>query len=58
MLKIDPTERVSASECLINPWVTGRCHNENHLRPLPEVQEAIRARLERRRKKAEQRAKT
>lgn len=55
MLQIEPMERASASECLIHPWITGRCHNENHLRPLPEVQEAIRARLERRRKKAEAR---
>jgi serine/threonine protein kinase len=51
MLQIDPTDRVSASECLIHPWITGRSHKESHLEPLPEVQEAVRARLERRRRK-------
>lgn len=51
MLQIDPTDRVSSSECLIHPWITGRSHKESHLEPLPEVQEAVRARLERRRKK-------
>lgn len=53
MLQVEPTERASASECLLHPWVTGRCHTEMHKEPLPEVQEAVRARLERRRKRAE-----
>jgi serine/threonine protein kinase len=53
MLKIDPTERVSASECLLHPWITGRAHTQEHLQPMPEVQEAMRARIERKKRKAD-----
>jgi serine/threonine protein kinase len=53
MLRVSPVERWSASECLLHPWITGKAHNERHLQPLQEVQEAIRARIERRRRKAE-----
>lgn len=55
MLQIDPVNRFSASEALLHGWVTGRSWNEHHSQPLPEVQEAIRARLERRRRRAEAR---
>lgn len=51
MLKIDPVERMSASECLLHPWITGRAHTQEHLQPMPEVQEAFRARLERKKRK-------
>ncbi len=53
MLKIDPVERLSASECLLHPWITGRGHTQEHLQPMPDVQEAMRARIERKRRKAE-----
>lgn len=57
MLQIDPTQRLSASECLLHPWITGRGHTAEHSQLLTEAQEAIRARIERKRRKAEQRSK-
>lgn len=53
MIKLNPHERLSSSECLLHPWITGRAHTELHLTPLPEVQESIRIRLEKKRRKAE-----
>lgn len=54
MLCVDPTKRLSASECLLHPWITGKCHTEKHSTPLPEVQEHMMHRIERRRRKAQQ----
>ncbi|RYG69166.1 hypothetical protein EON64_03405 [archaeon] len=51
MLRVDPLTRLSASECLLHPWLSGRCHTAEMLTPLPEVQEMVRGRLERKRKK-------
>lgn len=51
MLRIDPTQRLSASECLLHPWITGRSHGAEQLTPLPEVQEIVRIRLEKKRRK-------
>ena len=57
MLQTDPTARLSASECLLHPWITGRAHTNEHLVPLADVQVAMRARLERKAKKAAEHAK-
>jgi len=51
MLCVDPTKRLSASECLVHPWITGKCHTEKHHQHLPEVQSHMQARIERRRRK-------
>ena len=50
MLQVDPRKRLSASECLLHPWITGTCHNDKHLAPLPEVQEHFIARMQRQKK--------
>jgi len=52
MLVVDPTHRWSASECLLHPWVTGRCHTNEHLVHLEDAQLAMKARLDRKAKKA------
>lgn len=52
MLKVDPVQRFSASECLLHPWVTGQCHRSEHLVHLEDAQRNMRARLERRAKRA------
>jgi serine/threonine protein kinase len=52
MLKVDPNVRLSASECLVHPWVTGQCHKTEHLNHLEDAQRNMRARLERRAKRA------
>ena len=52
MLCVDPTKRLSASECLLHPWITGKGHKEGaHTTPLPEVQQHMMERIERRRRK-------
>jgi serine/threonine protein kinase len=51
MLCVDPTKRLSASECLLHPWISGKCHDSRHAIPLNEVQEHMMARIERRRRK-------
>ena len=53
MLRLDPVERLSASECLLHPWITGKCHSQEHMQPMPDVQESMRIRLEKKRRKAE-----
>jgi len=53
MLQVDPRNRWSASECLMHPWITGKAHTDRHLQPLGEAQANIRARMERRRRKAD-----
>ncbi len=52
MLRTDPTHRLSASECLLHPWITGRAHTNEHLVHLVDVQVAMKARLDRKAKKA------
>ena len=51
MLCVDPTKRLSASECLLHPWITGKCHTDRHRAHLPEVQQHMAERIERRRRK-------
>eukprot|EP00428_Durinskia_dybowskii_P063620 CAMPEP_0170363726 /NCGR_PEP_ID=MMETSP0117_2-20130122/5006_1 /TAXON_ID=400756 /ORGANISM="Durinskia baltica, Strain CSIRO CS-38" /LENGTH=398 /DNA_ID=CAMNT_0010618203 /DNA_START=52 /DNA_END=1248 /DNA_ORIENTATION=+ len=51
MLCVDPTKRLSASECLLHPWITGKAHEKRHSVPLPEVQQHMMQRIERRRRK-------
>lgn len=51
MLQIDPTKRLSASECLLHPWISGKGHSADHMHPLPEVQKHMKARIERRNRK-------
>lgn len=48
MLQVDPVNRLSASECLLHPWITGKAHTDKHMQPLPEVQQHMKARIERR----------
>ena len=52
MICVDPTKRLSASECLLHPWITGKAHDSKHRVPLPEVQQHMMERIERRRRKA------
>jgi hypothetical protein len=52
MLKVDPVQRLSASECLLHPWVTGQAHRAEHLVHLEDAQRNMKARLERRAKRA------
>lgn len=52
MICVDPTKRLSASECLLHPWITGKVHDSQHRVPLPEVQKHMMERIERRRRKA------
>lgn len=56
MLRVDPVHRLSASECLMHPWVTGRAHTNEHLVPLTDMIAAMQARLEKKAKKAAERA--
>lgn len=51
MLQTDPRKRLSATECLNHDWITGKCHGDRHLVPLPEVQEHFRERIERKKNK-------
>lgn len=51
MLTVDPVARWSASECLLHPWVQGKQMTEAHQRPLTEVTQAMRMRLERKNRK-------
>ena len=38
MLQLDPSKRLSASECLKHPWITGECHTAAHMVHLAESQ--------------------
>ena len=57
MLRTDPTARLSASECLVHPWITGRAHTNEHLVHLADVQIAMKARLDKKLRKAAEQAK-
>lgn len=48
MLKVDPTQRLSASECLVHPWITGHAHTEEHTASMPHVQQAMGDRIAKR----------
>jgi serine/threonine protein kinase len=52
MLSVDPQKRLSASECLVHPWITGKAHANQTRVVLSEVQEHMMQRIERRRRKA------
>lgn len=52
MLKVDPCQRLSASECLLHPWVTGQAHRAEHLVHLEDAQRNMKERLERRARRA------
>lgn len=57
MFVVDPTKRVSASECLLHPWITGKAHGEKHLVQLSETQHIMIKRMELKAKKAAERKK-
>ena len=50
MLVVDPQARMSASECLHHPWITGHAHKEEHTTHMPGVQQAMMSRIEKRKK--------
>ncbi len=52
MLRTDPTQRLSASECLTQPWINGKAHTNEHLKHLEEAQNVMKARIVKREKKA------
>lgn len=52
MLKVDVNGRLTASDCLLHPWITGQCHRAEHLNHLEDAQRAMKARVERRAKRA------
>lgn len=54
MLIVDPEYRVSASECLLLPWITGKVSYDLTNHALNEAQQVIRHRLESREKKENQ----
>jgi calcium-dependent protein kinase len=47
MLVVDPTVRLSASECLMHPWITGASHSDEHLMHLEDAQLNMKSRMER-----------
>ena len=51
MLTVDPAKRLSASECLMHPWITGHAHKMEHTQHMPSVQQSMRIRLEKRNRK-------
>ena len=56
MLVVDPQNRLSASECLKHPWITGQAHTDEHLVHLEDAQFAMKSRMERKAKKDAQNA--
>jgi serine/threonine protein kinase len=46
--QVDPKNRLSASECLKHPWITGMAHTDKHLAHLSDVQVAMKSRMEKR----------
>ena len=49
MLVVDPCTRLSASECILHPWITGVAHTDEHLVHLEDAQLAMKTRMERKR---------
>lgn len=47
MIVVDPTQRASASECLMHPWITGSAHTDEHLAHLEDAQLNMKSRMER-----------
>lgn len=56
MLVVDPAKRLSATECISHPWITGSAHNEVHLVHLDDAQFNMKSRIEKRAKRAQQQA--
>jgi serine/threonine protein kinase len=46
MLVIDPTQRLSASEAMLHPWITGAAHSDEHLQHLNDAQLNMKSRME------------
>jgi calcium-dependent protein kinase len=46
MLVVDPTVRLSASECLMHPWITGASHSDEHLAHLEDAQLNMKSRMD------------
>jgi serine/threonine protein kinase len=53
LLKTDPSQRLSATEAMLHPWITGAAHRAEHLSKLEDAQVNMRARLERRARRAQ-----
>ena len=56
MLKVDPTKRLSASEALIHPFITGQTQTDLKSKHLQEAQQVIRARIEARERREKRKA--
>jgi calcium/calmodulin-dependent protein kinase I len=52
MLVVDPGTRLSASEALLHPWITGAAHSDEHLAPLEDAQLNMKSRMERKKAQA------
>mmetsp|Transcript_25775 Transcript_25775/g.55724 ORF Transcript_25775/g.55724 Transcript_25775/m.55724 type:complete len:407 (+) Transcript_25775:196-1416(+) len=48
MLVVDAEKRLSASEALLHPWITGSSHGDEHLTHLEDAQSNMKARIEKR----------
>lgn len=46
MLIVDPAVRLSASECLMHPWITGVAHSDEHLAHLEDAQLNMKSRMD------------
>ena len=52
MLVVDPTARLSASEALMHPWITGAAHSDEHLQHLEDAQMNMKSRMEKKKAQA------
>mmetsp|Transcript_63722 Transcript_63722/g.132684 ORF Transcript_63722/g.132684 Transcript_63722/m.132684 type:complete len:393 (-) Transcript_63722:18-1196(-) len=50
MLVVDPMERLSASEALHHPWITGAAHSDEHLTHLDDAQQNMKSRMDKKKK--------